>query len=67
MPIKQLQSICQLSTHRHLLVLKLAKELFTKEELAASNVNGVRGRSALDPAKIAFIKGKFENAGETSF
>lgn len=40
------------------LSLNLLEALFTREEMAASNVNGARGRDLLDPIKIKAIYGK---------
>jgi len=37
------------------LSLNLLEALFTREEMAASNVNGARGREILDPVKIKAI------------
>ena len=39
------------------LSLNLLEALFTRDEMAASNVNGARGRDLLDPLKIKAIQG----------
>ena len=40
------------------LALALTEALFTREEMAASNVRGTRGKESLDPSKIKAIRGK---------
>lgn len=40
------------------LALALTEALFTREEMAASNVRGTRGKESLNPSKIKAIKGK---------
>ena len=47
------------------LALSLTEALFTREEMAASNVRGTRGKETLDPAKIKAIRGKVAVAGVT--
>ena len=42
------------------LALSLTEALFTREEMAASNVRGTRGKETLDPSKIKAIQGKKE-------
>ena len=39
------------------LSLNLLEALCTREEMAASNVNGARGRELLDPIKIKAVQG----------
>lgn len=40
------------------LSLNLLEALFTRDEMAASNINGARGRELLDPIKIKAIQGE---------
>ena len=40
------------------LALALTEALFTREEMAASNVRGTRGKESLDPSKIKAIRGR---------
>ena len=47
------------------LALSLTEALFTREEMAASNVRGTRGKETLDPAKIKAIRGNFAIPGVT--
>ena len=39
------------------LALALTEALFTREEMAASNVRGTRGKESLDPSKIKAVRG----------
>ena len=41
------------------LSLNLLETFFIREEMAASNINGARGRELLDPIKIKGIQGQF--------
>ena len=41
------------------LSLNLLEALFSRDEMAASNINGARGRELLDPIKIKGIQGEF--------
>ena len=41
------------------LSLNLLEAFFVREEMAASNINGARGRELLDPIKIKGIQGDF--------
>ena len=41
------------------LSLNLLEAFFVREEMAASNINGARGRELLDPIKIKGIQGQF--------
>lgn len=43
------------------LSLNLLEALFSRDEMAASNINGARGRELLDPIKIKGIQGEFRN------
>lgn len=43
------------------LALGMTEALFTREEMAASNVRGTRGKESLDPNKINSIRGSFLN------
>lgn len=43
------------------LSLNLLEALFSRDEMAASNINGARGRELLDPIKIKGIQGEFCN------
>ena len=43
------------------LSLNLLEALFVRDEMAASNINGARGRELLDPIKIKAIQGQFGN------
>jgi hypothetical protein len=45
------------------LALALTEALFTREEMAASNVRGTRGKESLDPSKIKAIRGNDVNFG----
>ena len=40
------------------LALALTEAFFTREEMAASNVRGTRGKKSLDPGKMKAIRGK---------
>ena len=40
------------------LSLNLLEALFSREEMAASNINGARGRELLNPIKIKAIQGR---------
>lgn len=42
------------------LALAMTEALFTREEMAASNVRGTRGKDTLDPSKIKAIRGKHQ-------
>ena len=45
------------------LSLNLLEALFSRDEMAASNINGARGRELLDPIKIKGIQGEFFATG----
>lgn len=42
------------------LSLNLLEALFSRAEMAASNINGARGRELLNPIKIKAIQGEFK-------
>ena len=42
------------------LSLNLLEALFSRDEMAASNINGARGRELLDPIKIKAIQGEYK-------
>lgn len=44
------------------LSLNLLEAFFVREEMAASNINGARGRDLLDPIKIKGIQGQFNGS-----